>query len=156
VTTVIREQKKLSEADIQQCERKIGRSVPEPYREFLLRHNGARVAPAGFRFTRDGRIEDSVVSFLLGVGVGDESIENYADAYRDRVPPDLFPIGDDPGGNLILIGSHGSNAGRIFYWHHELEAAEGEAPDYRNVFLIAESFEAFLGGLREPDADSIP
>ena len=71
--------------------------------------------------------------------------------HRDRIPNDLFMIAHDPGGNLVLIGTGAENDGRIFFWDHDFEADDGETPDYRNVYPIAESLDAFLAALSDDE-----
>ncbi len=88
---------------------------------------------------------------LLSTRRGDDSLDDEIECYQGRIPSDLFPIGYDTCGNLILIGDTGPNAGKIYFWDHECEADpdEGEVPDYRNVHFIAESFDAFFASLHE-------
>jgi hypothetical protein len=47
------------------------------------------------------------------------------DTYLDRLPPGLLPVGTDPGGNLLLLGTKGRPG--VYGWDHEhRELAEGE------------------------------
>jgi len=66
-----------------------------------------------------------------------------------RMPDNLVPIGDDPGGNLICISVSGKDCGSLLFWNLEGEAdvEEGEVASYENVSLIAPSFSAFLNDL---------
>lgn len=138
-----------TEEALLRCEQRVGRSIPSAYRSFLLVNNGGRCTPSCFEYVgRDGTGDSSVNDFL-GVDSGHESIDKYLETYRGRIPSDVFPIADDPGGNLVLLGAEGANAGKVFFWHHELEADDGEPPTYDNVFLIADTFEAFLASLHE-------
>ncbi len=138
-----------TEAVLLRCEERIGRPIPAAYRAFLRSNNGGRVVPSCFDYVdREGK-SDSAVNDLLGVDAGHESIDKYVATYAARIPSDLFPIADDPGGNLILIGAEGANAGKVFFWHHEFDEDEGEPPTYDNVFFIADSLEAFLASLHE-------
>ena len=135
--------------EITACEHRVGRRLPAAFREFLLQRNGGRPVRDIFAFNDGKRLAEGGVDAFLGVGSFDESIERYLDEYRGRIPEDLFPIAHDAGDNLILIGAEGANAGKVFFWHHELEADEGEPPTYDNAFLIADTFEAFLASLHE-------
>ncbi len=139
----------VTAAEVAACEQRIGRPVPPAYREFLLQRNGGRPVRELFTFNDGKRVAEGGVDAFLGVGKFDESLDRYLDDYRGRIPDDLFPIAHDAGDNLILIGAEGANAGKVFFWHHEFEADEGEAPTYDNVFLIADSFAAFLASLHE-------
>lgn len=138
---------------ISRCEAEIGCSLPESYRRFLLDYNGGRPEPAHFPVTWKGqpfatRFPYDSVHFLFGFvegGPGD-IIRNFQD-YRERIPEGMIPVGNDPGGNLLLLGCTEPNIGKVFLWVQDEEADEGEKPDYRNVGFIADSFDDFLGVL---------
>lgn len=97
--------------------------------------------------------------------------------YRDRMPSTMIPIGDNGLGNLYCIGIAGPEYGKVFYWdrHGEFDLDEFVAeqgidlsdfedgdticdvpPDvwFRNVYLIAESFQIFLLGLKIDPSES--
>jgi hypothetical protein len=68
--------------------------------------------------------------------------------WERRVPYDLFPIGTDLGGNLILMGDEGPRHGRIFYWIHDFEGPSTEPPTEQAVFPVADSLDEFLASLK--------
>lgn len=141
-----------TEAEIANCERLIGRSIPEPYRSFLLRYNGGEPQPYTFeRKTENGRRLLAQVRAFVGVHDDYDGIANIAEMYRGRVPPDLFPIATEAGGNLVLLGTSGERTGRIYYWDHNWEAGDNEPMTYRNVHPLADSFETFLTMLHDPE-----
>ncbi len=136
----------LSEEDVSQFERELGIDLPDDYRQFLLTHNGGRPEPEVFPV--EGDPDASMVDWFLGIQEGAyEDLRNHLKVFRDRVPPELLPIARDPGDNLIYIAVLGPNRGRVNFWDHEEEVEEGETPDYRNVSLVAHSFEDFLHSL---------
>lgn len=142
----------LSEEDVAAFELRVGRSIPSPYRAFLLRHNGGYPDPSDFLVKGSGRGPDlmGTVEQFLGIGVEDEyaEIERYLSMYKDRIPADYFPIAQDPGGNVICMATEGSDTGKIFFWDHEEEAEEGEPPTRQNLYQVAETLDAFLQQLR--------
>ena len=79
--------------------------------------------PAGCPLGPQMRIE-----ILFGVGGGDsdrDALALAAGTYEDRLPAGTVPVGTDPGGDLLLLGS-GPLAG-VFAWDHEhRELADGE------------------------------
>ena len=89
------------------------------------------------------------VNWFFGINTGKTytDVEAALKTYRGRIPSRLFPIGDDPGGNLICLSTAGSDAGAVFFWDHEFEREE---PTEDNVYFIAGSFEEFLNGLYAP------
>ncbi|WP_010302603.1 SMI1/KNR4 family protein [Candidatus Odyssella thessalonicensis] len=134
-------------------------SLPKPYRDFILKHNGGLPQPCRFYF-KELKDNGSYVDFLFGIRRGfNENLLMNIELYRDRVPNNMIPIGDDPGGNLILISLKGPDRGKVYFWDHEMEAdsAQGEVPDYSNLTLIADSFDEFINNLRNdeevPDND---
>jgi len=136
----------LTERDITALERHVGAGLPLPYRQFLLEYNGGRVSPDCFDFNRNGEEDGSMVDWFLRIGdEGWSNMYKYLEVYKDRVPDGFMPIAHDPGGNLILISLQGD--GRIYYWDHDEEVEEGQAPGTRNVYLVANSFPEFLDSL---------
>jgi hypothetical protein len=134
-----------SEEEISSLMKAVDLNFPEFYRDFLLEQNGGVPVNGIFHYGDGG--SSGVVFF--GVNTG----ENYSDlkwnyeVYKDRIPKGFFPIGNDPGGNLICIDFEGDQG--VYFGDHERE----EQPLSRsNIFKVAESFEEFLVGL-EPDED---
>jgi hypothetical protein len=136
---------------LEACEERIGRKIPAPYRAFLAEHNGGLVFPDVFDFRDNDGENGAVLHGLLSTRRGVDSLDSYLEIYAGRVPDDLFPIAYDTFGNLVLIGDTGPNAGKVYFWDHEFEADpdEGQVPDYSNVYLIAESLDAFFAALYE-------
>jgi hypothetical protein len=140
-----------SDDAISACERMLGRYIPQPYRAFLKTQNGGRPAHArDFAYLeRDGRRRTNAIDQFIGVHEGESGFEELWQFYSDRIPLDTIPIATALGSNLVLMGTTGANAGRIFYWDHNFEYEAGEAPGYRNVHPLADSLEAFLASLTE-------
>jgi hypothetical protein len=137
---------KTSVTEIAKFEREISAQLPTDYREFLLKHNGGSPKPNSFKIA-DG--STSCVNWLFGLGSvsNDHSIRKELINYHDRIPKELLPIGDDPGGNVICLSIRGKTMGHVFFWDHEEEADED--PTWENVHLIANSFNEFLNILYE-------
>ena len=143
--------RELTPADLVASEKRMGHPIPARYRALLLEHNGGGIEPSGFEFQDPVGARSSCVHRILGIHGGHSNLEDYLRSYRDRIPSDLFPIAHDPGGNLVLIGTGAENGGRIFFWDHDFEADDGETPDYRNVYPVAESLDAFLAALSDEE-----
>ncbi len=136
----------VSEEYLASFEWRIGRRIPPDFRRFLLVHNGGRPEPDTFDILdwRGKPINGSFVQSFFGVNTGTNynDLGFILDVYRDRLPPSLFPIGDDPGGNLICIETQISSA-PIVFWDHEREGIAN------CVFRVADSFDTFLEQLYE-------
>ena len=135
---------RVDEAAVAAFEARIGRPLPDEYRRILLAFNGGRPKPDGFRFAlRRGPYTDSAVNWFYGLGSSPANdLDWNRDQVRLRMPPELLPIADDPGGNQICLGIDGDARGKVYFWDHEREGA-----GWTNVDLVADSFEAFLRGL---------
>jgi len=143
--------KQLTGNKINRTEKHLGRPIPPAYRTFLLKHNGGHPDPSDFRMAgvHRGTTQIGTVRWFLGINVPEETfnLEYVLEIFHDRVPTNLFPFALDPGGNLICIGAGGDEAGKVYFWDHEREAAEGEPPTDQNLYLIADSFDDFLNKL---------
>ncbi len=81
---------------------------------------------------------------------GKYNLLRYAQLFKDRIPPNLLPIGHDPGGNLVCISVGGNDHVTVYFWEHEFEVGECELPSYSNVYFVADNFHAFLETLTMP------
>lgn len=133
--------------DLAACAAGIARPIPPAYRAFLLQHNGGHPDPADFRFA-DSTGDGGSVAAFLGVNAPDfMDLEHHLHVYRNRIPPTLFPIARDPGGNLIPLATAGPDHGTVYFWDHEAEAEEGDPPTTANLTRIAANFAGFLSSL---------
>lgn len=138
----------IDELNIQ--EKKLGFIFPEDYKDFLLNYNGGKPEKNACIFPNGDAGYGTLVDCLFGF-CDDEYIsvvENYFD-YKNRIPSNTFPIGEDPGGNLLLISIRGDDYGSIYFWDHNLEAGMGEEPDYSNMTFVAHSFDEFINNLKD-------
>lgn len=128
-------------------EAKLRTRLPDDYREFLLEHNGGRPKPAKFVFARRiGPYTDSLVDWFLALYDGEHSnLETVCGWLANRIPDNLLPVAIDPFGNFVLLGLSGEHRGKVYFWDHEREPAR--QPDWSNIDLVADSFDAFLRGL---------
>jgi cell wall assembly regulator SMI1 len=153
-----------TEQEIVQMEKKLGTSLPADYREFLRTSNGGKPKSpdspdVAFPITWNGQewayhFKDTVLRHLgtASRGVPQTLQWIYSDQVlaqiRQYMPLDTIPIGEDWGGNPLLIGITGPNRGKVFYWASEFAPSEdGVLPNYGNVGLVANSFTEFLAKL---------
>jgi cell wall assembly regulator SMI1 len=123
---------------IAQLEARIGRTLPEAYRDYLLEQDGGRLDN-----------NDQAVKTIFGIGEVPDfaSMWDKLDTYRDRIPAWLLPVANDDFGNLYAISLRPSDCGSVWFWDHEEEADEGEPPSEDNLESRAESWTQFLDGL---------
>lgn len=151
--TIVKDEEKLTLEKLKAVEKIIGVTLPEEYRKFLLAHNGGSPRPQAFEYRcgdRPPRL--GAVAYFLAIYDGDaENFLDFYETFRGRIPPDTIPVARDPGGNLILLGTSGPNAGKVFFWIKDEEADEDEEADYSNVCFVAETFNKFLESLKNVD-----
>lgn len=143
----------ISEDDITNLESTLSVRLPDDYRAFLLRFNGGRPLPEDAFSFLPNKKNGSILSRFYSVTHEKKSntIASRRYAFRNRIPGDLLPIGNDLGGSKICIGIGENNHGKVYFWAMEDETPEDVAPDYRNVRCIAESFTEHLAAFYDPD-----
>jgi hypothetical protein len=140
---------KLSIDRLLKFEKLIGASLPDDYRQFLIDHNGGKPLPCDFYISEEEG-ENSIHHFYgLHDGPIYASLEESFKVYKGRMPDSMISFAYDPFGNAICIGLRGDDLGKIFFWDHELETADGKQPYYDNISRIAKSFKKFIDDLFE-------
>jgi cell wall assembly regulator SMI1 len=144
----------LNIAQIEEIETYAGLHFPEEYTQHFLQYNGGQCEPNIFSFYENGQLTDSNVDWFLAIYDGeDDNLKDYLYTYKideKRLPTRIFPIAHDPGGNLICIDTAN---GKVYFWDHEKEVdyTVSDDSDYSNLYLIANSFNEFLSGLRDDE-----
>jgi len=130
---------------IYEVEKKFGIKLPESYVKLVSTKNGGYPVPDGFDIPA---INDaSSVDRFLEIGTGGElDVENVMPLLKGRIPFNMFPIAQDPGGNLVLIGVEGEGKGEVFFWDHEREQ-DNDPTGKCNISHISDSLEDFMNNL---------
>jgi hypothetical protein len=135
-----------TEEQVADLEERIGVSLPDDYREFLLAYNGGLfsepdIVPPTEECPVDG------LTFMRGIGatepVAELARKRDLALFDDNDPPQVVPIGDTMMGNLILLITHPDERGCIV-----LKKAFSD-----QSFFLAEGIEEFFGLLREPSEE---
>jgi len=139
---------KLSEKNIEdfECTNKV--KLTSNYREFLFKWNGGTPDVAVFKVPQWKGI--TVMHYFYGIDDPDNDLEVYLDIYKFRLPEGFIPIGNDGGGNAILLGTTGPYYDHIYFWDHENEP-DLEGPDMSNMYFLANNIWEFLDSLYEDD-----
>jgi hypothetical protein len=123
----------LDPARLEAFEARLPAPLPEPYRRFLLSHNGGY--PSGAR-------KACILHHVCGIHDGPDwaQFRDNAKLYGGVIPKQMLPFADDPGGNFYCISLHGPNRGAVYFFDHESSGAcDGftlDAPDF-DAFLQA-------------------
>jgi hypothetical protein len=132
--------KKIGPKYLSDLEMRIGFSLPEPYKKFLLKSNGGRIVPNNFQ-TVNNEIE-SGIHYMFGItdNANYDIESNYNNWAKNNPQRNLVPIAIDSLGNLILLSCSTPTYESVYIWQHDLEG---------NLYLIATDFNSFLKSLYE-------
>lgn len=136
-----------TKAQIQRFERRTGLSLPPLYKNYLLKVNGGEPAAyCGFLLPTIG--EPVMLGALYGISDKRRDALTLSDAladYEDDLPSGFLPIGEDPGGNLLLVAIGEKEADEIYYW--DRDGSYKSETDER-VIYVAPDIDSFLSLLR--------
>lgn len=142
----------ISEIDVVQFEKEIGYSLPEQHRNFLLEHNGGRPKDNYHFYVPTWQYNSSLIQKLKGIDPNAPGLDlrQAHEITGDILPEGSLIIGNDPGGNSILIGLNDLNRGKIFFWDHEKgpDARLSSWEEYKNLHFLANSFNEFFALLK--------
>lgn len=142
---VISTNETISLEQIEQFETRNGLKLPEKYKSFLLQWNGGYTEPSLFQISdKQGK---SVVNVLNGIGNMYDNLDKVIEIYEFRLPVGFIPIGDDPGGNVICLGTEKPYYETIYFWDHEQEPENPD--DMSNMYFLANDIDEFLNKLIE-------
>jgi SMI1 / KNR4 family (SUKH-1) len=148
-------QRKLHESEIKILEDTYKIKLHLDHKNLLLICNGGQTDKCLSHFENNGIIEKCVLNWILSISDDEyDNLETYIKNFKvnqKRLPDNLIPVCNDPGGNLFCISTYGDDEGKIYFWEHEFEVEDGEEPNYSNVFFVANSLEDFIDNLADPD-----
>lgn len=144
----------LSLSKVSEVEEKVGRKMPEDYKDFLGRMNGFYLTSPHFTEIKLNAVPDGVIAFdrFFGFLPAEESndIVSFNHEFINELDylPNAIAIGEDGGGNPYVI----LNKGRVYYWDrthlHEGDTLRdcdiAEQNGSGNLYFIAKNFEGFL------------
>lgn len=137
----------LSLGQIEKFEIENNVKLTELYKEFLLKRNGGKVIPNLFMISDEQG--PSVLNVFYGIGDMYDNLADFIDIMDERLPLGFIPIGDDPSGNVICLGTKDPYYDKIYFWDHEQEL---EYPDdMTNMYFLANDIYEFLNNLYGDD-----
>lgn len=135
----------LTIEQIEAFELKHGVKFPRLYKKFLQESNGGYPLPNMFKIS--DKQGEGVLNTFFGIGDMYSNLEDYLDIYEDRLPTAFLPIGNDPSGNVICLGTKEPYYETIYFWDHEEEPEDSE--DMSNMYFLANNIYEFLDKLYE-------
>lgn len=135
----------LSLEQIETFESKNNIKLAEKYVDFLLKSNGGKVKPNFFMISNEQG--PSILSVFYGIGDMYDNLTDFIEIMDERLPVGFIPIGDDPSGNVICLGTKEPYYDKIYFWDHEQEPEDPN--DMSNMYVLANSIDEFLDKLYE-------
>lgn len=128
-------------SQVEALERRIGITLPDDYRRFLLEFNGGYFNEPDIEPVVEGCPRDAL-TFLNGIGASHPEAELATPGdlvtFDDNDPPKIIPIGGTPLGSLIILDTApGDGNGEIYF-----KQAFGD------FYWLAEGIEEFFTLLR--------
>lgn len=117
--------------------------LTELYKSFLLKWNGGKVIPNLFLISEEQG--PSVLNIFYGIGDMYDNLIDFIDIMDERLPLGFIPIGDDPSGNVICLGTKDPYYDKIYFWDHEQESENPD--DMSNMYFLADDIYEFLDKL---------
>lgn len=136
---------KVSLQDIKQFEQEYEVTLPKQYVDFLLEYNGGFPQESNFKISDDEG--ESLVNKFYGISDMKSNLGKVFEVLEGEIPEDFISIGNDPGGNEILLGVSGEYQGKVYFWIHDIEPED----EMDNMFILADSFTGFFNNLYESE-----
>lgn len=133
----------LSLEQIEIFENKNNIKLTEQYINFLLKWNGGKVKPNLFMISNEQG--PSVLNVFYGIGDMYDNLTDFIEIMDERLPVGFIPIGDDPSGNVICLGTKEPYYDKIYFWDHEQEPEDPD--DMSNMYFLANDINEFLDNL---------
>jgi cell wall assembly regulator SMI1 len=134
--------RQLEASDLKRIEDKMGRPLPEPYRAFLLAHNGGRPEPDTIDVPARHFNRTNVEVFHgLDDNVESNDLLWNLDALEGCLENNLLPIAADCGGSIFVLVMDNDDYGHVIYFE------SGVVPP--RPHLLAKDFNEFLSLLRD-------
>ena len=133
----------LSLVQIEIFENENNIKLTEQYINFLLKWNGGKVIPNLFMISNEQG--PSVLNVFYGIGDMYDNLTDFIEIMDERLPVGFIPIGDDPSGNVICLGTKEPYYDKIYFWDHEQEPEDPD--DMSNMYFLANGIDEFLDNL---------
>lgn len=139
---------------IKNFEESMGVSLPNDYKQFLSKYNGGTSKVRYSTFKVEELNENIPLDVLYGLDVEKKQLElhNVNNEYIDDMLPNCIIIGDDPGAGLIVLINDANTEG-VYYWDHSFHFEQSSEEE--NIYKVADSFQAFVENLKNPEIDLI-
>ena len=126
---------------------RLGVTLPDQYRRFLLDFNGGTPTPDTVDIKDlPGASADVQIFFGIGRSVESSDLEWNLATLAERLEEGLLPIASDSGGSVFCLSLQGRGRGAVLYC--DLQSVFANFGANPKLYPVASEFEAFLKNLR--------
>lgn len=112
----------LTEADIMAFEGRIGKTLPEDYKQHMLLYNGGSVINKNIEHINYPEEIDTGLDYLFSIKYGSNTVKDNYDSISQFLDVGYLPIGKNNGGGYIIISLNNDNSyGKIKEWYPDDE-----------------------------------
>ena len=134
-----------SESEVVEFEKNSGIQLPRSYRGYLLSSNGGQpCSEVGFNVDKGGECVMLGCLYSLCNDESEVDLDAVYEELKDDLSAGFLPIGEDPGGNLLLLSTQGDDSDAIHFWDRIGFLAKRLG---KRQFRIANDIEEFLASL---------
>ena len=134
--------RKPTPKDWLRVERKVGRVIPEVFKQFIGLYNGYMLSVGVFPLKDAAFAKCGGVEVLYGFG-SQYNLVDETKTLQGRVPYGFLPFGEGGTGNRVCLDTN-TKRGAVYYWDHELE----HLGPWGCVAKAASTFDSFLRSLK--------
>lgn len=130
--------------EVEKIEETIGLTLPIEYKEFLHKFGTLNFNDTEVAFYPANTVDEEPLTIVNFYGLNGDNydLKLIINRYTDRIPNDLIPIAECPGGDQLCIGVNNKAFGKIYYWNHNKEKLQVNTIEemWEPVTLIYNSF----------------
>ncbi|MBN2256593.1 MAG: SMI1/KNR4 family protein [Anaerolineaceae bacterium] len=136
----------LSRNRLNNFERSLNITLPNDYKDFLLKYNGGQPKPSCF-WIKQNQDGSGILNFY-GLHDGNKylSISTYKGKEPYGIPDSMIPIGEDGIGNYICISISNDCYGVIYFLDHDIHPYN-DHNSLKGITKIADNFTSFINSL---------
>lgn len=125
---------------------------PKDYMDFLENVNGGEPDKQNIKIHAQDYFNSTNIEFFLGITSAPErnlvAAQNWYQFYDGDYDKFMLPIASDIAGDKFFLKLSGRDRGKIYFDDHDYILRTNYCP---NPIFVANSFDEFLGMLREPE-----
>lgn len=139
--------------EVKKIEETLSLTLPMEYKRFLQKFGTLNFNDTEIAFYPETPIEEdffTIVNFY-GLTGDNHDLKLIINRYEFRIPNDLIPIAECPGGDQLCIGINNKTFGKIYYWNHNKEKLQVNTIEelWEPINLIYDSFFDLIMSIQE-------